>query len=131
MKNTWFIILFLGIVQLGLAQNPRGNANFQNRTADEIADQQTQTMKDSLSLSEEQIPKIRAVNLKYAQKMKDIWASDSDQMTKFQDMQVSQTNREYELKKLLTKEQAKVFVKMQERMRARMQERMQNRERKN
>ncbi|MCU0443659.1 MAG: hypothetical protein MUE85_01990 [Microscillaceae bacterium] len=131
MKNMISLLVCALLFQLTWAQSPRGNANFQNRSAEEIADLQTQTLKDSLSLTEEQLPKIKAVNLKYAQKMKGIWESDAEQMTKFQDMQVLQTNREYELKKLLTKDQAKIFVKMQERMRARRQEQMQKREQKN
>jgi Spy/CpxP family protein refolding chaperone len=121
-KIAFTLFIYLIINNLAIAQNP----NFQNRSAEEIAERQTKIMKDSLNLTEEQLPKVKAINLKYAEKMKELMSSEADQLTKMQDFQVLQSNREYEMKKVLTKDQGKLFTAMQERQRARMRERRQN-----
>ena len=90
---------------------------------EEMAKRQTQMMKDSLQLDEKQIKKVEAINLEYAQKARKLIDSEVPQGEKMQEFQLQQTNKDYEIKKCLTKDQAKRYQKMQEAMRLRRQER--------
>jgi hypothetical protein len=95
---------------------------------EEMAKRQTQMMKDSLQLDEKQIAKVEAINLEYAQKMRKLMESEVPQGEKMQEFQLMQTNKDYEIKKCLNKEQAKRYQKMQEAIRLRRQERRKERE---
>lgn len=112
-----YIIAFVFQVYQAQAQG----RNMQNINPEEMAKRQTAMLKDSLSLSEEQTTKIDAIHLKYAEKMKKIAESDAEQMEKFQEFQVLRTNQDFEIKKVLDKEQAKKFQAMREAQRARRQ----------
>jgi Spy/CpxP family protein refolding chaperone len=101
----------------------QAQGEMRNFNPEEVANRQTQMMKDSLNLTEEQIPKVQAINLAYAQKMKKVMDSDMERMEKFQEIQVMQTNKIYEINKVLTKEQGKKYRKMEEERRAKMMER--------
>jgi len=90
---------------------------------EEMAKRQTQSIKDSLKLDEKQTAKVEAINLEYAQKMRKIWDSELGQGEKMQEIQVMNNNKDYEIKKCLTKEQAKRYQKIQDAMRARREER--------
>lgn len=95
---------------------------------EEMAKRQTQMMKDSLQLDEKQIAKVEAINLEYSQKMRKLMESEVPQGEKMQELQLMQTNKDYEIKKCLNKEQAKRYQKMQEAIRLRRQERRKERE---
>jgi exoribonuclease R len=97
-------------------------------TPEEIAKRQTQMMKDSLQLDEKQLAKVDAINLEYAKKMMELREKDLPQAERMQEFQVMQTNKDYEIKKCLNKEQAKRYQKIQEAMRARRQERRKEKE---
>ncbi len=90
---------------------------------EEMAKRQTKMMKDSLQLDEKQMVKVEAINLEYAKKTTKVLESELERAEKMQEVQLINTNKDYEIKKCLTKEQAKRYQKMQEAIRARRQER--------
>jgi LAS superfamily LD-carboxypeptidase LdcB len=98
---------------------------------EEMAKRQTQMMKDSLQLDEKQVAKIEAINAEYAKKMQKVREREITDMEKRQEIQILRTDQDYELKKVLNKDQAKRFQKMQEAMRAKRQERMKERDKGN
>ena len=135
MKLTYlyFTIALIAISQIAFAQNDsvrreRRDNPMRNMTAEQIAKFQTKVLKDSLNLTAEQEPKIDAIHLKYAQKMKEVQDSDMERMEKFQEMRTSREDQDFELKKALTKEQLKKFQAMREAQAQRMRERRPRRE---
>jgi Spy/CpxP family protein refolding chaperone len=120
-----FVLLFMvGTMELKAQQD---SARFRNRnvSAEEMAQRQDKWMQDSLNLTAEQLPKVSALNLEYSQKLKKVMDSEMERMEKFQEFQVLQQNKDYEIKKVLNKEQFKKYQKIQEAMRQRMRERRQ------
>lgn len=98
-------------------------------SAEEIAERQTNRMKTDLNLTEEQIPKVQAINLEYAKKTKELFANEAlSRPEKFQEMQVMNSNKEFELKKVFTKEQYKLFKAQQEERRKKMEEKKEQKE---
>ncbi len=70
------------------------------------AQQQTTMMTDSLSLSAKQAEKVKAINLKYANKSKEARSnSDGDRDKMKASMETIRTEQNAELKKVLTQEQ--------------------------
>jgi Spy/CpxP family protein refolding chaperone len=55
-----------------------GIANAQPPSAEERAKRDNEWMKTSLSLTDEQVPKVEAINLKYANKMSEIFNQNAD-----------------------------------------------------
>jgi periplasmic protein CpxP/Spy len=120
------LMFCLGVVLAlpAFAQRP----DREKMTPEEVAKRQTQMMKDSLQLDEKQIAKVDAINLEYAKKMMELREKDVPQAERMQEFQVMQTNKDYEIKKCLNKEQAKRYQKIQEAMRARRQDRRKDKE---
>lgn len=120
MKKILYLTCFILLIFQSYQAKAQGR-NMQNLNPEEMAKRQTQMLKDSLNLSEEQITKVDAIHLKYAEKMKKVADSEGEQMEKFQEFQVLRTNQDFEIKKILDKEQAKKFQAMREAQRARRQ----------
>ena len=117
-------LLFTALLfSMGIAW-AQGGRERENITPEDMANRQTQMMKDSLQLDEKQATKVAAINLEYAKKILKVRDSELERAEKMQEIQVLNTNKEYEIKKCLTKEQAKRYQKMVEAMRAKRQERM-------
>jgi hypothetical protein len=91
-------------------------ANAQPPSAEEMAKRQTEEMKANLNLTADQLTKVEAINLKYANKMSEMFAggppSDFEEMrTK---MQENQKAKRVELEKVLNADQLKKYDQMQE-----------------
>ncbi len=77
-----------------------------NMDPKEMAERQTTMMKDSLGLTDEQLPKVEALNLEYADKFvaaRDEAAGDRDVMRST--MMAINKEKDVELKKILTADQ--------------------------
>ena len=112
------ILTFATISYAQQGQQGRGRFNMEPK---EMAERQTSQMKELLSLTEEQLPKVEALNLKYAEKMKvarDETADDRDAMRSKMREMIGE--KDVELKKILTADQWTNFE-------ADRKERMQNR----
>lgn len=120
MKKTLFTAILLACLACtAQAQKPEREMP----KPEEMAKRQTKMMKDSLQLDEKQMVKVEAINLEYAKKTTKVLESELERAEKMQEVQLINTNKDYEIKKCLTKEQAKRYQKMQEAIRARRQER--------
>ena len=135
--KTLFSLMFLFAFASTFAQTEPDKTKRQaqergrNLPPEDIAKRQTQALKDSIAIDEKQEAKIYAIHLEYAQKGKKVWESEISQLEKSQEMQLMNTNRIYEVRKCLTKEQAKRYQKIQDNMQALMQKRREKRETEN
>ena len=81
---------------------------------EEMAKQETELMKSKLNLTSEQLTKVEAINLKYAQKMGEMFSAgpggDFTEMEK--KMTAMETEKRGEFEKILTPEQLKKYDAM-------------------
>ena len=90
----------------------RGRGNMDPK---QMAERQTQLMKDTLNLTADQIPKVEALNLEYANKMKDIRDKvDGDREAMRDAIMPIMKEKDVELKAILTGEQWTKLVAVRE-----------------
>jgi hypothetical protein len=77
---------------------------------------QTVFMKAKLGLTAEQLPKVEAINMKYAEKMEPVIKGDSGPLMKMRAMKESNSEKEGELKGILTPDQFQKYLASQEEM---------------
>lgn len=111
MKKNVFILL----VSL-LAVSLNTNAQPQMPSAKERAEHETEMMKTELSLDSEQVEKVAKINLKYAEKMDEMFQQGpggdfSEMEKKMEDIEAKKRN---ELKEILNTEQLKKYDEMVE-----------------
>ena len=107
MKKIWFFVAFIAITLslnfVAIAQQGRGPRNFDPK---EMAERQTNQMEEVLKLTAEQLPKVEALNLEYAQKMKEARDEAGDDREAMRaNMRKMMQAKDVELKKILTAEQ--------------------------
>lgn len=104
-------VLFVGMAQ---AQAQQQQGSFRQVDPAQVANNQTERMKQDLSLTEEQTTKVKAINLKYAQKMTDARTEHrgNPEATRSA-MQTLQTEKQAELATVLTKEQTEQWKAIQ------------------
>ena len=123
MKKTWFYIVIMALMlsftsSTIFAQQGRGPRNID---PEEMAERQTNQMKEALALTAEQLPKVEALNHKYAKKLKDARdEADGDWESMRSTMMEMMREKDGEMKKVLTTDQWTTFE-------AQRKERMQNR----
>jgi len=108
-KITFIVVLLFFTVELVSAQ--RGNGNHHRISPEQMAQKQTQKMKESLSLTDEQVPKVKALNFKYINLMMDarkLGLERQDMMFKMKELS---DDKKREMKKVLNKEQFKKYKK--------------------
>ncbi|MEI6899854.1 MAG: hypothetical protein WCL00_08250 [Bacteroidota bacterium] len=76
------------------------------------AKRQTEMMKEALNLTAAQEPKISALNLKYAKKMEEVRAASKDTAVIRKNANALNTQKDVELKKILTPEQFTQYEKI-------------------
>ena len=100
------------------AQDGRPGMGHGNATPEDRAKRQTAMMKEGLSLTAAQEPKVSAINLKYAKKMEEVRkVADTSEQRKSAEKINKQ--KEGELKNVLTADQFKLYLTQLEEMRAR------------
>ena len=101
--HRFFVLLIFTINVFAQQGGGQGRGNMDPK---EIAERQTNQMKETLNLTAEQLPKIEALNLKYAEKMKaarDEAAGDRESMRST--MRAMMQEKDVPLKEILTAEQ--------------------------
>jgi periplasmic protein CpxP/Spy len=101
-----------------VAQGPGNGGGRGNATPEERAKRQTDMMKDNLSLTAAQEPKVSAINLKYAKKMDDA-RKIADTAVQRKTTDNLQKQKEGEFKTVLTASQFKDYLKFVEDLKAR------------
>ena len=116
---TGFLVLFFFSFSPSFAQ--QGGGDRRNMDPKEMAERQTNQMKESLELTAEQLPKVEALNLKYAEKFKVARDEAGDDRESMRDTIMGIIKeKDVEMKKILTADQWTKFNKERK-------ERMQNR----
>lgn len=87
----------------------------------------TDKMKTELTLSDDQYTKAYDINLKYAQKNKEALKGEGTRMSKLKAVKAENTEKNKELKAVLTEEQFTKYKSMQKEMKADMKEAYKNR----
>lgn len=113
------IAIFLGSVITAAAQSTNST-----KTPEERAKTLTEKMKTTLSLTDEQYPKIEAINLKYAEKNQSLRSSSKGKLSKYKSLKSSLKDRDKEMKKVLTPEQYEKYKEMMEEMKRKAGDRM-------
>lgn len=94
-------------------------------TPAERAKAQTAMMKTKLGLTDEQAAKVGAINLKYAEKMDPIIKGSEGPLMKMHDARAVETQKEDELKALLSPDQFQKFQAAKDEMRERLSDQIQ------
>lgn len=96
--------------------------NKQKGTPEERADKVTNRMKEKLNLSDEQVAKIKAINLDAAKKKEELKAKGKDERKQMR-TQVNniETERDSKIMEVLTEEQKAEYTKMKEKAKDRRQ----------
>jgi len=97
-------------------------------TPEERAQFQTDYMKESLSLKGDQEKKVHDVNVKYAEKMQEVYEAPTSDEQKVKSMKRINTEKEAELKLLLSADQYATYEKNKEEMKKKVKARMQEKE---
>lgn len=84
---------------------------------EERAKNLTEWMKIELGIDTSLVETVHIINLKYAIKIENLKMSHSGRVKKFRELRSLSSNKDRELKKVLTKDQFKVYEKKKEEMR--------------
>ena len=109
-----FLLLIISVTPAHSQGNPAGKGHG-NQTPEERAKRQTEMMKENLSLTTAQEPKVSAINLKYAKKMEDV-RKIADTAVMRKTAQNLNKQKEGELKAVLTADQFKSYLTQVEEM---------------
>jgi len=119
--RAWIAVAVLVIATSVAAE---GLDDLKDTTPAERAAAQTTMMKDKLGLSDEQTPKIRAINEKYADQMDPLIKSSDGMLLKMRAMKQVEDQKEAELKGVLSGDQFLQFQAMKSEMRDKLMERI-------
>ena len=115
-----FFALFLICTNTSFAQSRA--ANLTEEQKEEIK-KNLEEYSAALNLSEEQKPKLEEITKKYAKQMKAVKDSGGRRMSKYKKVKSIRKNKDAEMKKLLSKDQYKVYKEKQKEMKKKMKAR--------
>ena len=116
LSSLLVVFCHLVIFQAAFSQTKVNNKN-KNRSPEQKADAHVKKMTQDLSLTSQQVPKIRAIVLDKIQKMevlKSKYANSTDKKALHQEMKAIRDQKEAELKAALTPEQYAKHVQMRD-----------------
>lgn len=117
---AFIIVLVLAGISVFAQQGGQGQG-WNNATPEDRAKRQTDMMKTQLNLTAAQEPKVADINLKYAKRIGDA-RNIADTAVQRKTMKNFQTQKEKDLKGILTDTQFKEYLKMVEEMKNRRRE---------
>lgn len=124
------IVCFVSIVSLASAQE-KMEEFMTSTTPEERAQMQTDHMKEKLVLTENQVPQVHEINLKYARKMQDAYNAGGGKLQKLKRVKGVSQEKDKELKRVLTSSQYAAYESNKEEMKAKMKERAKERRKAN
>ena len=117
-----FVFFALLASQLVYAQRGEGGRGGRDMDPEARAERQTKGMQERLSLTEGQLPIIKSINLKYAQKMQEAREeAEGDREAMRSTMNALRGQKKVELKAILTQEQFEALEAWEEERRANRQ----------
>lgn len=110
-RNFLTLLLVIGGILFSVCK-ANAQSDEMKKSPEERAQRISDKMKTELSLSDEQYEKVKAINLKYAQKNDEILKSSSGKLARFRSLKSSQDKKKKEMKAVLDKEQYEKYEKM-------------------
>jgi len=120
--------LFLATALLSLALGVKAQTADSTRTPEGRAAELTRKMQTTLALTDDQVPQVQTINLKYAQKNQQIWSGADGRFAKVRALRSSQKDKDKEMKTILDKDQYKKYEEMQQQMKDKAREEYRNRQ---
>lgn len=117
------VVLVLGLASAGRAQLDE----LKDTTPQQRAKAQTTFMKAKLGLSTEQIPKVEAINLKYAEKAEPVIKGDSGPFVKMRQMKEVNSEKESELQGVFSPDQFQKYLAAKDEMKEKVIEQLERR----
>lgn len=128
--TTVLVLCLTGLVTTLSAQN-KLDEFMSDSTPEERAQMQTNYMKESLTLTNEQVPRIEEINLKYSRKMQDAYNSGGGKLQRLKKMKSISQEKDKEMKGALNPTQYATYEKNKEAMKDKMRERAKERRKEN
>lgn len=121
MKKTHVIVMILMVLVSTVVYS-------QNATADPVerAATITEWMKTNLSLDENQLTQVQAINLEYAQKNQELQGTSLTRKQKMEAFKANEAARDAKLNQVLTPEQMKIYDSKKSELKKQMKEKMKN-----
>ena len=124
MKVLKILSLFFALLLIGT------NTTFAQSKTTNLTEEQKEELKKNLEvyaaalhLSEEQKPKFEEITKKYAKQMKAVKDSGGRRMSKYKKVKSIRKNKDAEMKKLLSKDEYKVYKEKQKEMKKQIKKR--------
>jgi hypothetical protein len=92
-----------------------------NTSAKDRADSQTHFMQNKLNLNEDEVLKVRAINLEFAEKADPIIKGSENAFFKMKDMKNIQSDKDEALEKVLTQDQFKLYSQSKDELKSQME----------
>ena len=112
------------VLLMAVRVGAEGLDDLKDTTPAERAAAQTTMMKEKLSLTDEQLPKVKAINEKYAEQMDPIIKGSGGMLMKMGPMRAVEDKKEAELKGVLSDDQFQQFQAMKSELRDKLMERI-------
>ena len=112
------------VLLLAVRVGAEGLDDLKDTTPAERAAAQTTMMKEKLSLTDEQLPKVKAINEKYAEQMDPIIKGSDGMFSKMRAMREVEDRKETELKGVLSDGQFQQFQAMKSDMKEKLMQRI-------
>ena len=125
--KKFYFTLILTVISALVATNLKAQssmAGMKNATPAQRAQMQTGMMKSKLKLDTNQVLKVQAINLKYAQKFEPIIKGSDGRMKKMKEAMSLQKQKDAELKQVFTTEQYKQYQDFEQEMKSKMMSRL-------
>jgi len=121
--RSLLVLSFLSL--LAPAAHAQGPSEaLQSSTPQERATFQTEYMKHKLALTDEQLPKVSALNLETAQKMDPVLKGSQGPLMKMRAMKAIEDQKETQLQAILTPDQFQKFLAAREELKQKLEEKL-------
>jgi Spy/CpxP family protein refolding chaperone len=118
------ILLFAAVATSSSVSAQELGPALMKSTPGERAEVQTLLMKEKLHLTEQQVPKIHAINLQTAQKLEPVIKGNEGPLVKLRTVRAAEQEKEAALQGVLTPEQFQAFLAAREELRQKLEERL-------
>ena len=121
-KPLIMIMAFVLLAQTAPAQSKLDKLMTET-TPEERAEMQTKNLQEKLSLSEDQYQQVHEINLKYANKMQNIYSADQGKLQRLKSMKALSEDKDREMKQVLSSQQYEAYREEKEKMKEGAKER--------
>ena len=121
-KPLIMIMAFVLLAQTAPAQSKLDKLMTET-TPEERAEMKAKNLQEKLSLSEDQYQQVHEINLKYANKMQNIYSADQGKLQRLKSMKALSEDKDREMKQVLSSQQYEAYREEKEKMKEGAKER--------